>query len=359
MRCLQLTITVFLLLVLMTGPTATLAQTHLAESDQPLVERNTIGLPPSGDDEGPDVPDLVTVTNFPETQFVTGAVEVTNLPAVQPVAGSVAVSNFPSMYPVSGAVTVTNLPDTQNVNGMVDVGNFPAVQQVGGSLEISNLPAVQTVGGTVSVGNLPAIQPVTGAVEVTNLGDVQLGGSVEVSNFPPEQQVAGTVEIGNLPTTQEVTGSVTIANLPPVQQVEVTNLPGQPQPFGFVGVTSQHFQGNGTRAAMNAVCHAEYPGSRMAFSDEYAYTVDAPPVVESAWVQVRPTIYVSTQIVIDAAGNWYVNNAGGSSNPSWRFTCASWTTSGSDARGGVLEPSGALTLRLCNEALAVACSAPQ
>jgi hypothetical protein len=54
----------------------------------------------------------VTVSNFPATQAVSGAVSVSNFPATQPVSGALSVSNFPATQPVSGTVTVSNLPAT-------------------------------------------------------------------------------------------------------------------------------------------------------------------------------------------------------------------------------------------------------
>lgn len=60
----------------------------------------------------------------------------------------VSVTNFPATQPVSGAISVSNFPSTQPVSGTVNVGNFPA------------FPSTQTVAGTVSVGNLPTTQNV-------------------------------------------------------------------------------------------------------------------------------------------------------------------------------------------------------
>ena len=50
-------------------------------------------------------------------------------------------------------------------------------------------------------------------------------------------------------------------------------------PFLFVGVTDATFQGDGTRVAMNRACFAQYPGSRMAFSDEYALVMGSIAVI--------------------------------------------------------------------------------
>jgi hypothetical protein len=42
-------------------------------------------------------------------------------------------------------VTVTNFPVSQNVNGAVTINNLPTTQQVNGQVSISNLPQVQGV----------------------------------------------------------------------------------------------------------------------------------------------------------------------------------------------------------------------
>jgi hypothetical protein len=61
-------------------------------------------------------------------------------------------------------VTVTNFPDTQTVSGTVSVDNFPAVQDVKvvntPDVTVTNFPGTQTVSGTVSVDNLPVVQDV-------------------------------------------------------------------------------------------------------------------------------------------------------------------------------------------------------
>jgi hypothetical protein len=129
----------------------------------------------------------VTVTNFPTVQPVSGTVNVGNFPATQPVSGSVAVSNFPMVQPVSGSLTVTGSVDVSNFPALqsVSVTNFPASQAVTGAVSITNLPATQPVSGTVNVGNLPATQPVSGSVSVSNFPATQpVSGLVTANPMP-------------------------------------------------------------------------------------------------------------------------------------------------------------------------------
>jgi hypothetical protein len=50
--------------------------------------------------------DIVSVTNFPATQPVSGTVSVGNFPATQAVDGAVSVDNFPATQPISGQVSL-------------------------------------------------------------------------------------------------------------------------------------------------------------------------------------------------------------------------------------------------------------
>jgi len=115
--------------------------------------------------------DVISVSNFPATQPVSGAVSVSNFPATQPVDGTVSVDNFPATQPVSGTVAVSNFPASQ----VVSVSNFPA------------FPATQAVSGTVAVSNFPATQPVS------------IAAGTNVNNFPAIQPVSGTVAVSNFP----------------------------------------------------------------------------------------------------------------------------------------------------------------
>lgn len=54
--------------------------------------------------------DNVAVSNFPDTQSVSGSVSVSNLPATQTVQGTVAVNNFPASQTVNGTVTFYPFP---------------------------------------------------------------------------------------------------------------------------------------------------------------------------------------------------------------------------------------------------------
>jgi hypothetical protein len=136
-------------------------------------------------------------------QTGTWNVGVSSLPALAAgsnAIGSVSVSNFPSSQPVSGAVSVSALPALPagaNAIGSVSVSNFPAMQPVSGSVAVSGLPALPAGSnaiGSVSVSNFPATQPVSGSVAVSGLPALPTGsnaiGSVSVSNFPATQPVS-------------------------------------------------------------------------------------------------------------------------------------------------------------------------
>lgn len=124
----------------------------------------------------------------------------------------------------------------------------------------------------------------------------------------------------------------------------------------FVGITSARFQGNGTRVGMNLACASQYPGSRMAFSDEYSLTIDPPSLSEPAWIQPRPVVTLFTTssywvYTMDAAGNAFAGYFG-------LADCSSWTSANPDyARGGHVDVNGAVSSTDCNRTLAVACAA--
>jgi hypothetical protein len=75
----------------------------------------------------------VTVTNWPTSQNINGAVTVTNEIEIANDAGN--------PVPVTGTVDVNNFPATQTVDGTVSVDNFPALQDV----QVTNFPATQEV----------------------------------------------------------------------------------------------------------------------------------------------------------------------------------------------------------------------
>lgn len=168
--------------------------------------------------------------------------------------------------------------------------------------------------------------------------------AVNVTNFPATQNVAGTVDVGNLPAVQQVAG-----------QVEITNMPAAPARFEFVGVTTQPFMGGSTRVAMNQQCFADFPGSRICFSDEYVNTVAAPPVSDIAWIQVRVAATVAgTNAIYDPVGTrieFEGDMTGG-------YDCWSWGSSSHNLVGAFVAPTGAVGVRRCDEVHAVACCAP-
>ena len=64
--------------------------------------------------------------------------------------------------------------------------------------------------------------------------------------------------------------------------------PGPAAPrFRFVGITTAMFQGNGGWVAMSNACASQYPGPRMAFSDEIRATVGLPAISTTPPCQCR------------------------------------------------------------------------
>lgn len=141
--------------------------------------------------------------------------------------GSVAVTILDGYVTLSGStvISVSNFPDTQAVSGTVAVSNFPA------------FPATQAVSGTVAVNNFPATQPVSGTFwqatqpisgSVTLLGTSVVSGTVAVSNFPGTQVVSGTVSVSDFPAIQPVSGTVAVSNFPAFPAIQAVSQSGAP-----------------------------------------------------------------------------------------------------------------------------------
>ena len=129
------------------------------------------------------------------------------------------VTNFPATQPVSGAVSVSNLPATQAVSGSVSVSNLPATQAV--SATALPLPT-----GAATSAKQPA--PGTAGTASTDVLSVQGVASMtplKVDASATTQPVSGSVTVSNLPATQAVSGSVSVSNLPATQAVSAASLP--------------------------------------------------------------------------------------------------------------------------------------
>ena len=120
-----------------------------------------------------DISGSVQVTNFPETQIVSGTVAVTGAyQEIQPVSGTVAVTGaYQEIQPVSGTVAVTGAyQEIQPVSGTVAVtGAYQEIQPVSGS--ISLLPATDpnSTIGTVRLNDA------YGSPLVTTAGNLMIG----------------------------------------------------------------------------------------------------------------------------------------------------------------------------------------
>ena len=132
--------------------------------------------------------------------------------------------------------------------------------------------------------------------------------------------------------------------------------------FRFVGVTAQVFVGGAGMAWMTRACSTEFPGARMAFTDEYRATVNPPDFTAPfAWVQPRVVTSFHNydrylDVFLDSTGGlWGIIN----------LYCLSWSSSNTctncvpRASGASLSPSGAISSQDCASALPIACAAPE
>jgi hypothetical protein len=111
---------------------------------------------------------------------------------------------------VAGSLSVSNFPATQNVSGAVAVSGpvsvtFPTIQGVSGYV---GLTGTNSVGRTWTLSSITDSVAVTGTVAIT--GASTISGSVSVSNFPSTQNVSGAVA---------VSGPVSVTNFPSVQAI--------------------------------------------------------------------------------------------------------------------------------------------
>ena len=123
--------------------------------------------------------------------------------------------------------------------------------------------------------------------------------------------------------------------------------------FRFVGVTTTTFDGSGNGGgwlAMTRACAADFPGSRMAFSDEIRSTLNPPDIPAIAWIQPRFTIVDVRGFLFDATGNQF---------RSLSYDCGSWTSNLAGTGGGIVTPSGGIGLHGCFNVAPVACAAPE
>ncbi len=176
------------------------------------------------------------------------------------------------------------------------------------------------------------IKPRSSVVAIEETAPVPSVTSVQVLNFPNPQNMAGTVNIGNLPL--DANGNLRVS------------VPG-PRTFRFVGVTTHAVTG-GSFPYLSGVCASEFPGSRVAFSEELRATLPPQAVPATAWIVFRPTIlYPSIDTAYDGMGNWLPLNG------NLVMSCGVW------ASGVVVVPDDSFRHTPCSEAHAVACAAPE
>ena len=149
-----------------------------------------------------------SVSNFPATQAITGAVGFTEGIAVKGqvnVQGNVTASvAFPATQTITGSVFVINPSGgggtvVQGSSGSTPwnvAGNVTA--SVNGTVNVVGMPFV-----TASVSNFPAIQNVSGSAWTPTVT-----GSVAVINFPATQAVTGSIAVSNQVSVLGQSGSV-------------------------------------------------------------------------------------------------------------------------------------------------------
>jgi len=126
-----------------------------------------------------------------------------------------------------------------------------------------------------------------------------------------------------------------------------------PPRFRFVGVTAQRFNGAAGWAQMTRACFNQFPGSRVATSEEYRATVNPPQVPEDAWIAVSPAFMAQYQS--GGSSEKLIDRTGTSLDS--RIDCTSWTVTANV--GAVVSPTGSIYQQYCDVQRPVACAAPE
>lgn len=120
----------------------------------------------------------VTVSNFPDTQKVSGTVGISGTvpvsgtfwPTTQPVSGSVSVSNFPATQPISGSVTVSNFPATQPVS----IAQSVNVNDANGSLTVDSPQIPATLGAKAGAASMSVVPATDALFQVSDRGSASM-----------------------------------------------------------------------------------------------------------------------------------------------------------------------------------------
>ena len=129
--------------------------------------------------------------------------------------GANAIANITSA--VSGSVvSISNFPATQPISGSISISGTPSVTF--SAVTISNFPSTQTVAGTVTanVFGVDIINAVANPIPLSDSGEavvVDVRGGFGQANVP----ISGTVTVGN---------SVTIGSLPAISGTVTANVGG-------------------------------------------------------------------------------------------------------------------------------------
>ena len=159
------------------------------------------------------------------TTAVSGSVvSISNFPATQPISGSISISGTSSV--TFSAVTISNFPATQTISGTVTVSSLPA-----STVTVSSLPAISgtvTANGgdfaaTAYAAGYPSKAVQLGFYEVIN--DEEFKPVNNSGNAFPVQIVAGTYT-----STQPISGTVT-ANISQYETWPSYSLGGFPISF--------------------------------------------------------------------------------------------------------------------------------
>lgn len=136
-----------------------------------------------------------------------------------------------------------------------------------------------------------------------------------------------------------------------------------PKEFRFVGVTTTRFNGIAGWMAMTRACATQYPGSRMATTEEFRATVNPPDISERAWVTPSPAFMALYKGGSD--GSWFMDRTGGvlkTGQYQNDLDCRSWTSNGNgqyDPVGLTVTVSGAIQQDDCSAMRPVLCAAPE
>lgn len=128
------------------------------------------------------ITDVVSVSNFPAVQEITGSVSLTG----SGITGSVGIDNFPVIQEITGSVSIVEIID---ITGSIGITNFPTTQLITGSVSISEIVEIT---GSIDI---TGITDVTGSVGITNVVVITGQTSGNISSLPAKLATSTVVSI--------------------------------------------------------------------------------------------------------------------------------------------------------------------